>query len=131
MDEAVDILARTLWGEARGEGVVGMAAVAAVVRNRCAKGGWWGSGIKGICLKPKQFSCWNEGDPNRERLPKLGDGDAFFMAAKVVAELAVAGALADITAGATHYHASRVKPSWARGRQPCCSIGNHLFYNDI
>ena len=45
-----DVLARTLWGEARGEGEDGMQAVANVICNRAAiaraKGGyWWGNDI--------------------------------------------------------------------------------------
>ena len=39
----IDTLARTIWGEARGEGSAGMQAVANVVMNRAAIGGWWGN----------------------------------------------------------------------------------------
>jgi len=47
----IDVLARTLWGEARGEGTTGLEAVANVVLNRVKmaeeNGGkfWWGSNI--------------------------------------------------------------------------------------
>ena len=40
-----DILARTLWGEARGEGLAGQIAVACTIRNRVEDGrakSWWG-----------------------------------------------------------------------------------------
>lgn len=40
-----DILARTLWGEARGEGTAGQIAVAWTIRNRVFDGkekSWWG-----------------------------------------------------------------------------------------
>ena len=47
----LDTLARTLWAEARGEGVAGMEAVAAVIMNRVNadlgnddKPDWWGEG---------------------------------------------------------------------------------------
>ena len=55
-----DILARTIWGEARGEGKGGMEAVALVVLNRLdvsnQKGGyWWGNTLLDICRKPYQF----------------------------------------------------------------------------
>jgi spore germination cell wall hydrolase CwlJ-like protein len=34
---------------------------------------------------------------------------------------------------ATHYHARwmRDPPRWARGKAPCATIGQHLFFNDI
>ena len=65
----VDVLARTIWGEARGEGKEGMEAVASVILNRTeiAKrldGYWWGNTIIQVCQKPYQFSCWNKLDPN-------------------------------------------------------------------
>lgn len=40
-----DILARTLWGEARGESLAGQIAVAWTIRNRVNEGkaaSWWG-----------------------------------------------------------------------------------------
>ncbi len=68
-----DVLARTLWGEARSEGHVGMEAVASVVLNRVKvardHGGkyWWGANIVQVCQKPYQFSCWNRSDPNFQK----------------------------------------------------------------
>ena len=62
-----DVVARTLWGEARGEGVAGQIAVAWVIRNRVHDANprsWWGEGYIGVCHKSWQFSCWNPGDPN-------------------------------------------------------------------
>ena len=62
-----DILARTLWGEARGESLAGQIAVAWTIRNRVNDGkdkSWWGEGYAGVCQKPYQFSCWNRNDPN-------------------------------------------------------------------
>ena len=37
----LDIMALTVWAEARGEPVDGQRAVAWVLRNRAAKPGWW------------------------------------------------------------------------------------------
>ncbi len=127
----IDVLARTLWGEARGEGEAGMAAVAAVIVNRARRPGWWGRDIVEICKRPWQFSCWNAGDPNREKLLRVGNDDAAFAAALRIARLALAGALPDPTQGATHYHAAQIQPGWARGREPAARIGGHLFYSDI
>lgn len=133
----VDILARTLWGEARGEPVRGIEAVACVVLNRLrraqTRGGryWWGSSLAEICQKPWQFSCWNETDPNRARLEKVTEKDRMFRVCLRVARRAAAGSLDDPTRGATHYHTKAVFPPWARQRTPSAEIGNHLFYNDV
>ncbi|OJX79898.1 cell wall hydrolase [Magnetospirillum sp. 64-120] len=133
----VDILARTLWGEARGEKVRGVEAVAALVLNRVkraqSRGGryWWGATIQQVCLKPWQFSCWNQGDPNRAKLERVTEQDRMFRVCLRVARRAAAGVLDDPTGGATHYHTSQVAPPWARGRTPSAIIGNHLFYNDV
>ncbi len=110
---------------------MGMAAVACVILNRARKGGWWGADISSVCLKPMQFSCWNAADPNLPKLRAVGREDEGFFAASVVALLAVGGALADITGGATHYHARGILPNWAEGKKPCFHLDNHLFYRRI
>lgn len=127
----VDTLARTIWGEARGEGRQGMEAVAAVVLNRVAKPCWWGRTIETVCTKPWQFSCWNANDPNLAKLLSVTERDPQFKAALEIATLAEAGELPDPTNGATHYHTKAILPKWAEGKQPCAVIGNHLFYKDI
>lgn len=137
-DEArpVDTLARTIWGEARGEPVRGMEAVAAVVVNRVAvarsRGGhWWGGDVIAVCRKPYQFSCWNANDPNRPRLLAVTPDDPIFRTCLRIARRAVAGVLDDPTGGATHYHAVGISPRWAAGHVPCAEIGRHLFYKDV
>lgn len=70
-DKDRDILARTLWGEARGEGLAGQIAVAWTIRNRVndlKTGPWRGEGYSGVCQKPYQFSCWNRTEPNYQFL---------------------------------------------------------------
>lgn len=133
----IDVLARTIYGEARGELVRGQEAVAAVVINRVRRarerGGryWWGSTISEVCLKAWQFSCWNENDPNREKIETVTADNRTFRACLRVARRAVNGTLKDPTNGATHYHASTVQPAWSRRRAPCAEIGRHQFYSDV
>lgn len=132
-----DVLARTLWGEARGEGVRGMEAVACVIQNRVRvaeeKGRyWWGNNIIQVCQKPYQFSCWNRSDPNFQKLQAVDAGDLDFATALRIARRAVAQCLMDVTNGATHYHAASIaKPYWARGQEPRASLGRHIFYRII
>jgi len=132
-DKARLALARTVYGEARGEGVRGMEAVANVVMNRAGAGGWWGDTVLSVVMKPFQFSVWNPGDPNRALI--LGkfpyQGDAIFDQAWEIAGDAMALELADITGGATHYHADSILPVWARDQVPVAEIGRHVFYRGI
>lgn len=131
---AEDTLARTLWGEARGEILKGIRAVAAVVLNRATHPTvhWWGSTIVDVCIAPYQFSCWNANDPNLAKLQAVTTADSGFQVCRQVAQDALAGRLRqDCTPGATHYHTKTSSPSWARDKVPCEDIGNHLFYNNI
>jgi len=51
-----DVIAYTLWSEARGEPFEGIVAVASVIVNRAEKRRLTPSGT---CLQQNQFSCWN------------------------------------------------------------------------
>jgi len=133
----LDTMARTIWAEARGEGVAGMEAVAAVIINRVkadlgndGKPDWWGEGVAGVCRKPWQFSCWNAHDPNRDKLLTVTDRDPWFRHALEIARRAIAGELPDPTGGATHYLVDRLADvtEWAKGRAPVAKIGGHWFY---
>jgi len=79
------IFAKTIWAEARGEPLEGQIAVANVILNRARQGGWWGDDVAGVCCKPKQFSCWNESDPNRAKMDGLELQDMAFTRAVSVA----------------------------------------------
>ena len=136
-DAPADILARTIYGEARGELVRGKEAVASVVMNRVRRarerGGnyWWGGDVTGVCLKPWQFSCWNENDPNRPRIEAVTKDNRNFQSCLRIARRAIAGTLKDPTHGATHYHEKSLAPPWAKDRKPSAEIGNHKFYNNV
>jgi len=134
----VDTLARTIWGEARGEGYDGMVAVANVIMNRhrlrqsgagYRNFGPVGASVAQICTASKQFSAWNPGDPNRDKMLQVNGSDPAFDAAFKIARAALDGTLHDITRGADHYHARTVSPDWARGHQPVKTVGKHVFYN--
>ena len=131
-----DVLARTLWGEARGEGPQGMKAVAAVILNRVRRADekgsfWWGNNIIQVCQKPYQFSCWNRSDPNFKKLQAVDDTDLYFATALRIARRSVINQITDQTEGATHYHAAGISPYWARNEKPTAVIGNHIFYRIV
>ncbi|MBQ8671609.1 MAG: cell wall hydrolase [Alphaproteobacteria bacterium] len=125
-EDQADYLARTIYGEARGEGIKGMQAVANVIMNRVKAGGWYGASVKDVVLKPYQFSCWNTDDPNRAKI--IAATPAQLATELNIAKQAIAGTLQDITGGATHYHAKSVMPYWAASMTKTVTIGNHVFY---
>jgi len=78
-----------------------------------------------------RFSCWNENDPNREKILAVETGQKVFDSCVRIARRAVSGCLEDVTKGATHYHTKAVMPVWSRGRPVSAELGRHLFYNTI
>lgn len=155
----LNVLAQTIWGEARQEGTKGMVAVGNVIKNRAeANKKMFGQGIRGVALKPKQFSCWNEGDPNREKLKdilqydklvsmrKSPTGEPFnewftkfkntgeyleyksYLKAKEIAKQILDGTVPDPTKGAVYYHTLDVKPIWRTKLDQVAQYGNHIFY---
>ena len=139
--EPVDVLARTLYGEARGEDRRGREMVANVVMNRVnldlhndGKPDWWGEGVVAVCLMPFQFSCWNPRDPNRAKLMAVTEADRVFRECLEIARLAVAGKLPDHTNGATHYVnvplcvRMGTLPKWAVAKHHRAAHGGHDFF---
>lgn len=129
----LDTTARTLYGEARGEGWQGLVAVAWVVRNRACDPKWWGGpGWHSVCRKRRQFSCWNADGPGRPALEKLHPAENLHFRDSMAAALAVALDLEpDPTGGATHYHADTIDmPDWARDMIRTRQIGHHIFYRE-
>ena len=112
LDGAVTCLARTIYWEAKGEGDVGMQAVANVVMNRPRHKGF----PKTICGVVKQgheqgacqFSWWCDGqrDNAKEQEP--------YTLAKEIARKALNRQLQDRTHGALYYHHQRLTPSWSK-----------------
>lgn len=129
-----DILARTLWAEARSQGTEGMVAVCNVVQNRAKQPGWWGHDVRSVCLASEQFSCWDADDPQAKlmRSPRIMDVE--FAAASTIADVALLGALTDLTHGADHYVAEYAKSrvTWDDTTAPtfiCGRLGSrHFFY---
>lgn len=138
----IDTLARTLYGEARGESRQGKIAVACVVLNRIKKkkmcgwrniNGYRVATVAATCTKPWQFSCWNRDDPNRKIIIAVTMENKRFAECYEIAQAACDGALEDITNGATHYYNPKAcaQPNWAKGKTPCATVGAHLFFNNI
>lgn len=122
-------LAEALYFEARGESVKGQFAVAEVIMNRVKSPLYpntvcgvvhQGTGKKYQC----QFTYTCDGNPENISEPK-----AFERVGKV-ARLMLNGLPRMLTQGATHYHTTSVRPSWARKFAHTASIGVHQFYRN-
>ena len=129
----LQVVMRTLYGEARGQQLTGIEAVAHVIVNRARSPvSWWGNTPRSVCLRAWQFSCWNMNDPNRAillavSLDQLRRSNALSMAWQVLA-----GQLLDNTHGSLHYFNPKIaNPRWARGLEPTVVIGDHAFYNNV
>ena len=130
MDD-VEVLAKTIYGEARGEPVEGQYAVGATVVNRLALHTWYGSTVTGVCLKPYQYSCWLKSDPNYQKLIVMEDTDPLLLPFINIAEEVINGTN-DPTNGATHYYAVSIPPpAWIANATFTVQIGHHRFYKDV
>jgi N-acetylmuramoyl-L-alanine amidase len=133
MSKDAKLLALTMWGEARGEGAKGMLAVGHVIKNRMDSDRFGGS-VAHVVWRPKQFSCWNKHDPNREKmkeiaaLPKDSVEYKRWKLAKRLANQILAGRTQDPTDGALFYHTTGIKPFWADASKAVAQIANHVFY---
>lgn len=134
------VLARTIWGEDRSGTVPGMSAVANVIMNRVAHGGWWGNTVITVCLRPWQFSSWNpliQGQPmnaNYEAMMEAGLQTPGFQDALAIAGLAISGKLQDATDGADSYYepASVISPpAWAEKAIFTVEIAGQRYYRTV
>ena len=133
MNKEIEIMAKTIYGEARGEyfrknaGLKALEAVGHVIMNRSLAPS---RPISSVCLQPWQFSCWNKNDPNRKVLEKVTLDEPIYRICFVVAKRIICDELEDITGGATHYYSTSLPkaPYWAKGKKPTLKIGKQLFF---
>lgn len=118
----VELLALMVAAEAGNQPLVGRVMVAMVAMERVRLEPRYGSGLRGVLLKPFQFSTFN-GDHWRGFLHRIDDH-------MLLAELAVGGLLNTPTPTATHYHTKAVAPVWAQPQYTefLAEIGDHRFY---
>jgi spore germination cell wall hydrolase CwlJ-like protein len=120
-------LAAAIYHESRGEPLSGQIAVAEVILNRVDSRSYpntvcgvttQGAGSGRGC----QFSyaCDGRSDAMVSAGPRLR--------AEKLAAIMLAGRPRNVTDGATHFHATYVKPGWSRKLTRTASIGQHMFY---
>ncbi|CAN5752799.1 cell wall hydrolase [soil metagenome] len=120
-------LAEAIYYESRGEPLQGQIAVAEVVLNRVDSRHYpgticgvtrQGTGNGRVC----QFSYACNG--KAERMASAGPRHR----SEVLAAIMIAGRSRDLTDGATHFHATYVRPSWSRQLTRTAAFGQHIFY---
>jgi len=109
----------TLYHEARGEGVMGIGAVASVIMNRAKQAR---KSVCSVVYERKQFS-WTHVTKDKRITGNIMD-------ILSITHKALSGVLVDVTHGATFYHATYVKPSWAKHKVLTVQINKHIFYKD-
>ena len=126
MTDVIMVVALTLWGECRGEPIEGKRAVASVIYWRAVKelshdaGRQWPGQLERVCLKPRQFSCWNGGEVARPEPGQAWD-ECLELASALV------GNTFRPSFFALNYHADYCKPHWAAGMSEVARIGRHVF----
>lgn len=125
-------LALNVYFEARGESTAGQQAVAEVTMNRVASSRYPSSVCDVVYQKNWDrlrrryvgaFS-WTEFD-----VRPMPQGEGWRSAQEVAAEVYYGRNTPQLD-GATLYHATYIKPSWARGKRPVARIGRHVFYTE-
>jgi spore germination cell wall hydrolase CwlJ-like protein len=123
-------LAENIYFEARGEPLAGQYAVAEVTLNRTHARNF----PRTICAVVHE-KRW---DPVRRRHvadfswtelgPLSPEDGAAWKQARAVANAAYQELSPPLVPEALFYHATSVRPDWARSRRPVATIGNHIFY---
>ena len=113
----VELLARLINGEARGEPYEGQVAVGAVILNR-VKSPKFPNTIPGVIYQEGQFSCIKDGQFN---VP-IDENSTLYKAAQE----AMSGA--DPTNGALYfYNPSKTSSKWLFSLETTTTIGKHRF----
>lgn len=121
-------LAEGIYFEARGEPVKGQAAVAQVILNR-VRNPTYPNSVCGVVYQNKHwrnrcqfsFACDNIKD-------RTSDKERWSVAKYVARETSENRIWQKEVGSSTHYHATYVKPKWARSMKRVGRIGLHIFY---
>jgi len=135
LETALMCMAANIYHEAKNQSMLGQFAVAQVVMNRVedhrypnticevVKQGLTyknGKVVIGKC----QFSWYCDGKSDEPRRKSKAWSSAVRNAAIIMGE----SINIDVTDGATHYHASYVRPAWAKTKTRTTRIDKHIFY---
>ena len=136
IETALMCLALNTYHEAKNQSMIGQVATAQVVMNRVADSRYPNTVCEVVKQGPKykgsdvpvrhkcQFSWFCDGKSDE---PKRDSKEWF--KAQDYARIVLSGRIAlDVTEGATHYHATYVRPAWAKTKTRTTRIESHIFY---
>lgn len=136
IETALMCLALNTYHEAKNQSMIGQVATAQVVMNRVADSRYPNTVCEVVKQGPKykgsdvpvrhkcQFSWFCDGKSDEPRR----DSKEWFKA-QDYARIVLSGRIAlDVTEGATHYHATYVRPAWAKTKTRTTRIESHIFY---
>lgn len=123
----IEVFAKTIYAEARGEPEEGQQWVGWVIKNRARadRSYWGGNSIKSVCLHPYQFECWN----GVNDIP-IHEPEVYQRIYRLAAEISGAPYSDDPTNGADHYNnpSKEGYPGWTNNCDRSRKIGEHQFY---
>ena len=129
-DAELKCLAENVYHEARGEPLEGQYAVAEVTMNRLRSSSF----PKSVCevVHEKRWDARRRRDVGAfswTELDRLSrPHGAAWQQARQVAVAVYDGAHTPRVPNALYYHASYIKPSWAKANRRVATIGSHVFY---
>jgi spore germination cell wall hydrolase CwlJ-like protein len=115
-------LAQAVYFEARGEPLDGQLAVARVVINRAASS-LFPDDYCSVVTQRSQFSFVRGGN-----IPEPRRNSAAWARAKAIARIAHRDLWNSAAGDSLYFHASSVKPRWARSKATLARIDSHIFY---
>ena len=115
-------LAQAVYFEARGEPLAGQLAVARVVINRTASKQYPGDYCS-VVTQRAQFSFVRNG-----RIPAPDLASRAWLRAKAIAQIAHQELWESEAGDALFFHATYVRPGWARQKTQLAQIDTHVFY---
>ena len=119
-------MAMNIYYEARNQPRLGKIAVGIVTINRKKEN----ESIHNVVTDPYQFSWYNSYIRNKKvRMPKDSEiWQECLRIAKYVLTLNATDDIMILLDGATHYHTTKVYPSWRRSMEKIVQINDHIFY---
>lgn len=133
-------LSETVHGEASGETKLAKLAMAIVIRNRVDSRRHPNT-ICEVVKEPKQFSMWNEGDPNLKRVQddfnsyevgEVPSNDILESIHVSMQSLLLTQTQRDLIVpkSGLNYHTTAVNPIWSKGLKKYETIGITKFYTN-
>ena len=135
LETALMCMATNIYHEAKNQPMAGQIAVAQVVMNRVkdsrypnticdvVKQGLTYKNGK-VVLGKCQFSWYCDGKKDDVNMKSEKWRNSLRYASMVITNRITL----DVTEGATHYHATYVRPAWARTKTKTVRINRHIFY---